>query len=103
MAKRHKMIIAGRLVSEIAYSVAHPRDPEHVRQAKTKMSTKARQKQNLKAACRALELLLATNFTGRAGAGIVQRAQRVRGICVPEVSAARTCAAALSASPAKIK
>ena len=65
MAKRHKMIIAGRLVSEIAYSVAHPRDPEHVRQAKTKMSTKARQKQNLKAACRALELLLAANFTGR--------------------------------------
>ena len=64
MAKRRKTITAGRLVSEIAYTVAHPRDPEHIRQAKSKMSSKARQKQNLKAACRALELLIAANFTG---------------------------------------
>ena len=65
MAKRRKTIIAGRLVSELIYTVAHPKDKEHVRQAKTKISTKARCWQNLKAACRMLELILATNFIGK--------------------------------------
>lgn len=65
MAKRRKQIIAGRLVSELAYTVAYPHDPEHVRQEKRKMSTKARQRQNIKAACKALELLIAANFTAR--------------------------------------
>ena len=65
MAKRRKAIRAGRLVSELAYTVAYPHDPEHVRQEKRKMSTKARQRQNIKAACKALELLIAANFTAR--------------------------------------
>ena len=65
MAKRRKTIIAGRLVSELIYTAAHPKDKEHVRQAKTKISTKARCWQNLKAACRMLELILATNFIGK--------------------------------------
>ena len=65
MAKRRKQIIAGRLVSELAYTVAYPHDPEHVRQEKRKMSTKARQRQNIKAACKALEMLIAANFTAR--------------------------------------
>ena len=65
MAKRRKTIIAGRLVSEVIHSVAYPKDKEHVRQAKTKISTKARSWQNLKAACRMLEFILAANFTGK--------------------------------------
>lgn len=65
MAKRRKQIIAGRLVSECAYTVAYPHDPEHVRQEKRKMSTKARQRQNIKAACKSLEMLLAANFSMR--------------------------------------
>lgn len=65
MAKRRKQIIAGRLVSECAYTVAYPHDPEHVRQEKRKISTKARQRQNIKTACKTLELLLAANFSMR--------------------------------------
>lgn len=65
MAKRRKQIIAGRLVSELAYTVAYPHDPEHVRQEKRKISTKARQRQNMKAACKALELLIAANFSAQ--------------------------------------
>lgn len=65
MAKRRKTIVAGRLVSEIIYTAAYPKDKEHIRQAKSKISTKARSWQNLKAACRMLEFILAANFTGK--------------------------------------
>lgn len=65
MAKRRKTIIAGRLVSELIYTVAYPKDKEYIRQAKTKISTKARKLQNLKVACKMLEFILATNFVGK--------------------------------------
>ena len=65
MAKRRKTVVAGRLVFETAYPAALPSDAEHVRQAKTKMSSAARRRLNLKAACRQLELLIAANFDRR--------------------------------------
>lgn len=65
MAKRKKIIRAGRLVLGIIYTSPTPRDPEHVRAAKSKASTAARQRMNFKTACRKLELLLAANFGPR--------------------------------------
>ena len=64
MAKRRKTVVAGRLVFETAYTAALPSDAEHVRQAKMKMSSAARRRLNLKAACRQLELLIAANLHG---------------------------------------
>lgn len=65
MAKRKKMIRAGRMVLGIIYTAPNPRDPEHVRAAKSKVSTAARQRMNFKCSCRKLELLLAANFDTR--------------------------------------
>lgn len=63
MAKRKKTIIAGDLVLVSVYPMPYPRDKEHVRAAKAKMSTKARRAMNLKASKRKLELLLSCNFS----------------------------------------
>lgn len=63
MAKRKKIIRAGRLVLGIIYTAQLPNDPGHVRAAKSKTSTAARQRMNMKTSCRKLELLLATNFS----------------------------------------
>lgn len=65
MAKRKKMIRAGQLVLGIIYTAPLPNDPEHVRAAKSKTTTAAQQKANMKTSCRKCELLLACNFTGR--------------------------------------
>lgn len=63
MAKIISRITAGRLVSEVIYTVGRKSDQQHVRQAKQKISSKAQQKQNLKTACRKLEFVLAANFS----------------------------------------
>jgi hypothetical protein len=65
VAKRRKIIRAGSLVYVVIYSCPRGREPGHVRAAKQKCSTKARQKMNMKQACRKLELLLAANFSLR--------------------------------------
>lgn len=62
MAKRKKIIRAGRLVLGIIYTAQLPNDSDHVRAAKSKVSTAARQRMNIKTSVRKLELLLATNF-----------------------------------------
>lgn len=63
MRKRKKVIQAGSLVLATISTPPAPRDPEHVRAAKSKMTTESRRALNLKAAYRRLELLLAANFT----------------------------------------
>ena len=65
MAKRKKLIRAGRLVLGIIYSAPSPSDPAHVRAAKSKASSAARQRINFRCACRKLELILAANFGTR--------------------------------------
>lgn len=62
MAKRRKVIRAGRIVYATISSMAHPSDPDHVRSAKEKCSTAARQRLNMKKSWQKLELLLSTNF-----------------------------------------
>lgn len=62
MAKRKKVITAGRLVSAVAYTTTYPRDSEHVRAGKLKISSKARCLINLKTSARKLKLKLAANF-----------------------------------------
>lgn len=53
---------AGRLFFGVAYTQARAGDPQHVRAAKSKVSTAARQKINLRRAWQKLMLLLAANF-----------------------------------------
>lgn len=65
MAKRRKVIRAGRMVCAVVYSAAHPSDTPAVRAAKSKCSTAARQRMNLKYAWQKLELELAANFGAR--------------------------------------
>ena len=65
MKKRKKEVRAGELVYAVISTPPMPRDPEHVRAAKSKMSTQARRALNMKAAYRRLEMLLAANFTQR--------------------------------------
>ena len=65
MAKRRKVIRAGRLVYAAVYSTVHPSDSPEARAAKTKCSSAARQRMNMKYAWQKLELLLASNFTPR--------------------------------------
>ena len=65
MAKRRKVIRAGRLVYAAVYSTVHPSDSPEARAAKTKCSTAARQRMNMKYAWQKLELLLASNFSAR--------------------------------------
>lgn len=62
MAKRRKVIRAGRMVCAVVYSVPHVSDKPAARAAKTKCSTKARQLMNMKYAWQKLELELAANF-----------------------------------------
>ena len=60
--KRKKIIRAGRLCLAAVYTVPQVNDRPHVRAAKTRCSTAARQRMNLKRAARKLELLIAANF-----------------------------------------
>ena len=63
--KRLKMIYAGRLVLGLVYTPPRPRDKEHIRQARQRVSSAGRKALNLKTSCRRLELLLAANFDSR--------------------------------------
>lgn len=65
MAKRKKTITAGRLVKTVVYTVPQPRDGDHVRAAKSKMTTAAQKALNYKTAQGRLEMLLAANFTSK--------------------------------------
>lgn len=62
MAKRKKVITAGNLVKTIVYTVPQPRDSEHVRAAKSKMTTAAQRALNYRTAQGKLEMILAANF-----------------------------------------
>lgn len=65
MKKRKRVVRAGNLVWATICTPPAPNDPEHVRAAKSRATTAARKALNQKAACRRLEMLLATNFTPR--------------------------------------
>lgn len=65
MKKRKKVIKAGSLVYAVISTPPMPKDPEHVRAAKSKATTQARKALNLKSAYRKLEMLLACNFTSQ--------------------------------------
>lgn len=65
LAKRKKVIRAGNLVLATIHTPPMPRDEEHVRAEKSKMTTASRRALNFRTARRRLELLLATNFTAR--------------------------------------
>ena len=64
MAKNKRMITirAGRLFFGVAYTQARASEPPQVRAAKSKITTAARQKVNLRRAWQKLMLLLAANF-----------------------------------------
>lgn len=64
MAKTKRMITtrAGRLFFGVVYTQARASDPEHVRAAKSKCSTAARRRVNLRRAWQKLMLSLAANF-----------------------------------------
>lgn len=63
MAKRKRIITAGRLVIGVAYTVATLQDTPKQRADKTQMSTAAREAINLRYSWQKLEVLLAANFT----------------------------------------
>lgn len=65
VASRKKVIYAGRLVTGVLYTMIYPRDSDHVRQEKIRISSAARQRLNQKWAWQKLETLLATNFTAQ--------------------------------------
>ena len=46
MAKRKKIITAGRLVKTVIYTVPQPRDNEHARAAKSKITSAAKRAHN---------------------------------------------------------
>ena len=60
--KRQKIITAGQLVYGVVYTPPRGAEPEHVRQAKAKCTSQARQRLNMRASWQKLELLLAANF-----------------------------------------
>lgn len=62
MAKRHKLIRAGNLVSEVIYTAPQPRDSAHVRAEKSRATTEAQKRVNMKMARRKMEMLIAANF-----------------------------------------
>lgn len=62
MAKRKKIIRAGRLVKTVVYTVPQPRDSEHVRAAKSRITSAAQRALNFRTAQGRLEMLLAVNF-----------------------------------------
>lgn len=65
MAKRKKTITAGRLVKTVVYTVPQPRDKEHVRAAKSRITSAAQRALNFRTAQGRLEMLLAANFGPR--------------------------------------
>lgn len=65
MAKVKKTIIAGSLVKSVIYTAPEPRDGQHVRAVKSRMTTAAQKAMNDKAARVRLEMLLAANFGPR--------------------------------------
>lgn len=60
--KRKKIIRAGRLCLAAVYTVPQVNDQPHVRAAKMRCSSAARQRMNIKQSARKLELLIAANF-----------------------------------------
>lgn len=62
MAKRKKVITAGRLVKAVIYTVPQPRDKDHVRAARSKITTAAQKALNFRTAQSRLEMILAANF-----------------------------------------
>lgn len=62
MAKRKKVITAGRLVKTVIYTVPQPRDDDHVRAAKSRITTAAQRALNFRTAQSRLEMILAANF-----------------------------------------
>lgn len=62
MAKVKKTIIAGSLVKSVIYTAPEPRDGQHVRAVKSRMTSAAQKAMNDKAARVRLEMLLAANF-----------------------------------------
>ena len=63
MAKRKNIRTAGRLVTGVIYTVAHPKDTEQERAAKLQVSSMARERINLRYSWQKLEWLLAANFS----------------------------------------
>ena len=62
MAKRKRVITAGRLVKEVIYTVPQPRDGERVRSGRSKLTTAAQRALNYRTAQGRLEMLIAANF-----------------------------------------
>lgn len=65
MAKRKKMIIAGRIVKTAIYTAPEPLDGQRARAEKSRMTTAAQKAMNNKAARARLEMLMAANYSGR--------------------------------------
>ena len=65
MAKRFKQITSGRLVYSACYTVASRRETGQVRAEKSRMSSAAQDRLNLRRSWEKLEQVLAGNFTGR--------------------------------------
>lgn len=62
MAKRHKLIRAGNLVSEVIYTAPQPSDSARVRDAKSRATSEAQKRVNMKTARRKMEMRIAANF-----------------------------------------
>lgn len=65
MAKRKRIITAGRLVTGVVYTVSSVRDTPQERAAKTEISSAARERANLRTSWQKLEVVLAANFSMR--------------------------------------
>lgn len=65
MAKRKRLITAGRLVIGVSYSMATLKDGPRERAEKLQYSSAARDAINLRLSCQKLEVILAANFTKR--------------------------------------
>lgn len=65
MAKKKRLITAGRLVIGVSYSVASLQDGPRARAEKLQYSSAARDAINLRCSCQKLEVILAANFTKR--------------------------------------
>ena len=68
MAKRLKTVYAGAIIERALYDRTTGREPPRERAAKTKASTEAQKRMNLKNACHQFELRIALNFP-TAGSG----------------------------------
>lgn len=62
MAKRKKVIRAGRLVKTVVYTSPQPRDGEYIRAEKSKVTRAAQRALNFRTAQGRLEMILAANF-----------------------------------------